>query len=106
MPPGAWPGDSPGPTVINAGAYLMPPTFPPLIQGTMRTADVYSYVPPSVQGIAAQWYANRNPLWARLRKEYLPTWAFDMKGFRFRPRTGTLTADPATGTTLTLTDAS
>jgi hypothetical protein len=77
-------------------------------QGQVGQQQTYQSVPNDVFGIAIHWFANRNPLAFRLPKQAEGASAFQMVGYKYRPRTTTLGAalTDGTGTTVTVADAS
>ncbi len=58
-----------------------------MIQGITGYSDVASAIPKSYQGVANEWYVNRNPLTTRLPKAPVGSPKFSMVGHRFRNRT-------------------
>jgi hypothetical protein len=76
-------------------------------QGIMLPAPLAGQLPKTQFGIAQLWFVNRTPLFSRFPKLPVGNISFNMVGYRFRPRTLTLTATIGAGdTTFTVSDAS
>lgn len=76
-------------------------------QGIMLPGPLATQLPKTQFGIAQLWFVNRTPLLSRLPKAPVGNISFQMVGYRFRPRTLSLTATVLVGdTTLTVSDAS